>query len=181
MRRNILGVTAVAIAMLGTTITPAGAGPWTGVCALRVTIQFRQPMRAPLSNGAYDLDIASLADADPTKAGSQACAATLAGEPTTGTYVSGTGHASVWSCAAAVGGGTWHQEFDPEGPAGFFGSHTLGGSWGAWTLQVSNPSLSVVGVGEFTLQAVEATKTPSCGTGELDSVTMVGALVFQDP
>lgn len=181
MRHRIFLAAATAAALFAATAAPARAGLWTGACALRVRLDFSSPMRGPLDGGGYQLDVAAVADLDPTKVGAQPCAATLSAEVTTGTSVSGAGTATVWSCGAMAGGGTWHQTFDPEGPAGFSGSHRLAGAWGAWTLQVANPSLTVVGVGELTLQAAEGTKTPACALGQMDSVTMVGTLVFQDP
>jgi hypothetical protein len=180
MRHRTL-IAATVAALIATTVTPAQANLWTGACALRITVNFRSPARPPLTSTGYDLDVAGLADLDLTRPGVQSCAATLSGEPTTETWVAGSGFASVWSCGASLGTGTWHQTFDPEGPGGFSGSHTFAGSWGAWTLQVANPTLNVVGAGEFTLQAVEATKTPGCAIGQIQSVTMVGTLVFQDP
>jgi hypothetical protein len=181
MRSKILS-TALAAALVGGSVTPARANLWTGACALRVTVDFGAPVRPPLASPTYDLDIAGLADLDLTTTGIQPCATTLTGtHPFTGTSVSGSGFAPVWSCAATIGSGSWSQSFDQEGPAPFSGSHTLTGSWGAWTLEIASPTLNVVGVGEFTLQAVEAGKTPQCATGSIDSVTMVGEIVFQDP
>ena len=180
MRQKIF-IAAMAAALSTTIVTPAQAGLWSGACGLRITVQFRSPMTAPVDNALYDLDIAGLNDLDLTKPGIQSCVATLTGEATTGTAVYGSGRTTSWSCGAALGGGTWHQSFDPEGPPSFSGTHTFAGSWGAWTVQVANPTLNVVGAGEFTLQAVEATKTPSCASGNIYSVTMVGTMFFQDP
>lgn len=180
MRRKFL-VVAAAAALFASTAPPAEAGLWSGACAVRVTVDFRSPARAPLDNVAYDVSLAGMADVDLTKPGTQSCVATLSGEVTSGTFAFGSGIATVWSCAAAAMQGTWHQTFDPEGPPGFSGSHVLTGSWGAWSLAVVNDTLNVVGAGNLTLQAVEATKTPSCAAGTLSSVTMVGTLVFQDP
>ncbi|MDQ3913971.1 MAG: hypothetical protein M3323_01380 [Actinomycetota bacterium] len=179
MRSKIL-VTAAAAALFAAAAPPADAALWTGACAVRVTVDFRTPVRAPLGTVAYDLTVAGAVDLDLTKVGTQSCVTTLTGEATGGTFAGGSGVAT-WSCAAAVAQGTWHQSFDPEGPPGFSGTHVLAGSWGAWTLSVANTSLNVLGAGELTLQAVEATKTPSCALGALDSVTMVGTLAFQDP
>jgi hypothetical protein len=180
MRRKFLLAAAVG-ALFASMVPPAQAGLWSGACAVRVTINFRSPVRPPLDNVAYDLTLEGLSDLDLTKAGTQSCVTTLTGEATGGTYAGGSGVASVWSCAGVVAQGTWHQSFDPEGPQGFSGTHALTGGWGAWTLSVANSSLNVLGAGELTLQAVEALKTPTCATGTLSSVTMVGTLAFQDP
>lgn len=180
MRRKFLVAAAVA-ALFASTAPPAHAGLWSGACGVSLTIDFRSPVRAPLDNVAYDMTLVGLQDLDLTRPGTQSCITTLTGEVMGGTWAGGSGIASVWSCGASVAQGTWHQSFDPEGPEGFSGTHALTGSWGAWTLSVANTSLNVLGVGELTLQAVEATKTPSCAVGTLQSVTMVGTLVFQDP
>lgn len=182
MRPKSIASTLAAAVLVVAAAPPARANLWTGVCTLRLTIQFRSPAQAPLDNPTYDLDVAGLADLDPVRSGTQPCAATFSGTPPfTETSVDGTGSASVWSCAAVVGRGSWDQSFGPEGPAGFTGSHTLSGTWGAWTIEVLSPTLNVVGAGHFTLQAVEATKTPQCVAGSIDSLTLVGEVVFQDP
>ena len=180
MRRKFL-LAAILGAMFASVVPPAHAGLWSGACAVRVTMDFRSPVRPPLASAGYDLSLEGLVDLDLTKSGMQSCVTTLTGEATGGTYAGGSGVASVWSCAGVVAQGTWHQSFDPEGPDGFSGTHALTGGWGAWTLSVANSSLNVLGAGELTLQAVETLKTPSCATGTLSSVTMVGTLVFQDP
>lgn len=182
MRLKTLLTALVAVALVAGGVTPARANLWTVTCSLRITLAFRSPVRPPLANPTYDLDVAGLADLDIGRVGTQPCASTLTGtQPLIGTGVWGSGFAPVWSCGLSLGSGSWNQSFDSEGPAGFSASHTITGSWGAWTVEVLSPSLNVVGVGEFTLQAVEALKTPQCASGVLDSVTMVGQMVFQDP
>ncbi|HEX2196814.1 MAG TPA: hypothetical protein VHJ76_07795 [Actinomycetota bacterium] len=171
----------LALVLIAGAAPPARAALWTGACALRVTLHFRSPVRPPISGPNYDIEATGAADVDLTKSGIQPCTTTLTSSPTTGTGAGGSGSAIAWSCAATVATGSWFQTFDAEGPDGFIADHTLTGSWGAWTLHVQTPTPNVVGVGEFTLQAAEATKTPSCATGVLNSVTMVGTLVFQDP
>jgi hypothetical protein len=180
MRKKLLVTTAAAV-LFSSVAPPAGANLWSGACAVLVTLSFRAPVRAPLDNVAYDLSLEPITDLDLTRPGIQSCVHTLTGEATGGTYAAGSGIASVWSCAASLGQGPWHQSFDPEGPEGFSGTHVLTGSWGAWTLSVANPSLNVLGVAHLTLQAVQALNTPSCAVGTLDSVTMVGTMVLQDP
>ncbi|HEX2295164.1 MAG TPA: hypothetical protein VHN37_07640 [Actinomycetota bacterium] len=179
-RRTFLGV-ALALLLIAGAATPARAALWTGACALRATIDFHSPARAPLSTPSYGLSVTGAADLDLMTAGVQPCAFTLAGSAFGGTSAGGEGNAVVWSCAETVARGSWDQSFDDEGPAGFSGTHVLTGSWGAWTLHVQSSSLNAVGVGEMTLQAAEALETPSCAAGQLSSVTMVGVLVFQDP
>lgn len=180
VRPRLIGAL-LALLLVVAAAPPARAALWTGSCALRVTLSFRSPVRPPLSGPSYDIEATGAADLDLTRSGIQPCATTLTSSPTTGTGAGGSGSAIAWSCAGTVATGSWFQDFDAEGPAGFVGSHTLTGAWGAWTLEVQTPTPNVVGVGEFTLQAVEALKTPSCATGSLSSVTMVGVLVFQDP
>ncbi|MDQ3952422.1 MAG: hypothetical protein M3279_05590 [Actinomycetota bacterium] len=180
LRIRILGPL-LALGLVAGGAAPARAELWTGACALRVTLTFHAPVRPPLSGPGYDLEASGAADLDLTKAGIQSCATTLTGSISSGTSAGGSGRAAAWSCGTTVASGSWSQSFDAEGPGGFVGTHTLTGTWGAWTLEVQNPTLNVVGVGEFTLQAAEALKTTSCATGSLSSVTMIGELVFQDP
>ena len=161
--------------------TPARADLWTGACTVRVEIFFRSPARPPLSSPNYDLEVTGAVDLDPTTAGIQPCVRTLSDEPFGATFAGGSGNATAWSCAGTVARGSWSQSFDAEGPPPFSGTHVLTGAWGAWTLQIQSSSLNVIGVGELALQAAEAVKTPSCATGSLSSVTMIGTLVFQDP
>ena len=171
----------LALAVVAGGAVPARADLWTGACTLRLTLYFGAPVRPPLSGPSYDIEAAGAADLDLTKAGTQPCATTLTGALSSGTAAGGSGRAAAWSCGITVASGSWQQSFDAEGPAGFFGTHTLFGAWGAWTLVVQSQSLNVIGVGEFTLQAAEALKTPACASGSISSVTMVGELVFQDP
>ncbi|HYO60619.1 MAG TPA: hypothetical protein VEU29_01820 [Actinomycetota bacterium] len=176
----------VAAALLTILLVTAGAAParadlWSGACALRLTLSFHSPVRPPVSAPAYELEATGAADLDLTTPGIQSCAHTLSGSAFGGTAAGGAGSAAAWSCGTTLGSGSWDQSFDEEGPQGFSGSHLLTGSWGSWTLQIRSQSLNVIGVGDFSLQAAEATKTPSCATGSLQSVTMVGVLVFQDP
>lgn len=180
LRIRILGPL-LALVLVAGSAAPARADLWTGACTLRVTLYFHAPVRPPLSGPNYDIEASAAADLDLTKPGAQACATTLTGTLSSGTAGGGSGTAAAWSCGTTVASGSWQQSFDAEGPAGFFGTHTLTGTWGAWTLEVQSQSLNVVGVGEFTLQAAEALKTPSCVSGSISSVTMIGELVFQDP
>jgi hypothetical protein len=180
-RRPRLVGAALALLLVAGGSAPARADLWTGACALRVTLTFHSPVRPPLSAPGYDIEASGAADLDLTTPGIQPCARTLSGGAFGTTQAGGSGSAAAWSCGATVGRGSWDQSFDEEGPQGFSGSHVLTGTWGDWTLHVQTPSLNVVGVGNLALQAVEATKTPSCATGSLQSVTMVGVLVFQDP
>lgn len=179
-RPRLLGA-ALALLLVAGGAAPARADLWTGACALRVTLTFHSPVRPPLSAPGYDIEAAGAADLDLTTPGIQPCARTLSGGAFGTTQAGGSGSATAWSCGTTVARGSWDQSFDEEGPPGFSGSHVLTGTWGDWTLHVQTPSLNVVGVGELALQAVEATKTPSCATGSLQSLTMVGVLVFQDP
>lgn len=161
--------------------TPARAALWSGTCAVQVTIAFRAPLRPPLSAPNYDISAGGAADLDPTTGGMQPCARTLSTEVFGTTAAGGSGHAIAWSCGTTLATGSWEQGFGAEGPAPFSGSHVLTGSWGAWTLAIHSTELNVIAVGELALQASEAGKTRSCATGSLESVTMVGVLVFQDP
>jgi hypothetical protein len=180
MRRRLAGAALTLLLVAGPT-APARADLWTGSCALRVTLSFDTAVRPPLGSPSYDIDAEPAADLDLTTGGIQPCVRTLSSEAFGTTSASGNGDATAWSCGATFARGSWIQTFDAEGPQPFSGTHVLTGSWGNWVLQVQSPSLNVVGIGDFTLQAAEATKTPSCATGSLQSVTMVGVLVFQDP
>lgn len=172
--------------ILATLVVVAGAAParadlWTGACALRVTIDFRAPVRPPLSGPNYDLYAVPGADLDLTQGGMQSCARTLSSQPLGSTSAEGWGTATAWSCGTTLARGGWTQAFDEEGPQEFSGTHVLTGTWGAWTLHIQSHDLHVVGVGEFTLAPTDAGKTPTCATAALESVTLVGTIVFQDP
>lgn len=179
-RRKVLGV-ALALVVVAGTASPARASLWSGACALRLTIDFESAVRPPLASPNYTLSATGAADLDVLTPGVQPCAVTLADSNFSGTAAGGTGSALAWSCAGTVANGWWEQSFGAEGPDGFTGSHVLSGAWGAWTLHVQTPTPNVVGVGEFTLDPSDATKTLGCGVGSLGDVTMVGVLVFQDP
>jgi hypothetical protein len=172
---------ALALVLVTAAATPARADLWSGACTVRVTLSFRAPVRPPLSSPNYDLVLTGATDLDPLTSGVQACARTLSSEAFGNTGGGGSGTATAWSCGGTLGRGPWHQGFGAEGPPAFSGTHILTGTWGAWTLHVQSSTLNVVGVAELALQAAEATKTPSCATGSLESVTMVGVMVFQDP
>lgn len=180
LRPRLLGAL-LSLLLVAGGAAPARADLWSGACALRVTMSFRSPARPPLSSPNYDISASGAADLDPTTGGIQPCVHTLSGDVLGSTAASGSGNALAWSCGTTVARGSWSQGFGAEGPAAFSGSHVLTGTWGAWTLQINSPTLNVVAVGELTLQAAEATKTPSCAAGSLSDVTMVGVLVFQDP
>ena len=179
-RQKTLGAV-LALLLVAGGASPARAGLWTGACTVQVAISFDFPVRPPIASTSYTIDAWGAADLDVTTAGLQSCAVTLGGSAFSGTSAHGDGSAVVWSCAETVALGSWDQSFDEEGPANFAGTHVLTGSWGAWTLHVQTPSLNVIGVGELTLHPSDATKTLGCGVGSVESVTMVGTLVFQDP
>ncbi|MDQ4124389.1 MAG: hypothetical protein M3134_02155 [Actinomycetota bacterium] len=173
-------------AVLATIVVVAGAAParadlWTGSCALRVTIEFRAPVRPPLSGPNYDLYALPGADLDLTQGGAQSCVRTLSSQPVGSTSAEGSGTATAWSCGTTLARGSWTQAFDTEGPQEFSGTHVLTGTWGAWTLHIQSHDLHVIGVGELTLDPSDAAKTSSCATTALESVTLVGTIVFQDP
>lgn len=180
VRRKVLGVTLALVVVAGAA-SPARANLWTGACALRLTIEFDSAVRPPLASPSYSLRATGAADLDVATPGIQPCATTLTGGAFGGTGAGGAGTALAWSCEGTLAIGSWEQSFDDEAPTGFSGTHVLTGAWGAWTLHVQTPTLNVVGVGEFTLDPADATKTVGCGVGSVGSVTMVGVLVFQDP
>lgn len=180
-RRSRLAGLGLALLLVTGAAAPARAGLWSGACALRLTISFSSGARPPLSSPSYGLSATGAADLDLLKPGIQACATTVTGAISSATGAGGTGQALAWSCGTTVATGSWSQSFDAEGPAGFSGTHALTGTWGDWTLEVHSNELNVFGVGNFVLQPGEATKTTSCAIGSLDSVTMIGELVFQDP
>lgn len=179
-RKKALGV-ALALLLVAGAASPARANLWTGACALRVRLTFDSAVRPPVASPSYDLQALPAADLDVTAPGIQPCAVTLSGSTFGTTAAEGSGSALAWSCGGTLGVGSWHQSFDAEGPGGFDGTHVLTGAWGSWTLHVQTPSLNVLGVGELTLDPADATKTLGCGVGSIDSVSMIGVLVFQDP
>lgn len=179
-RPKALGV-ALALLLVAGVASPARANLWSGACALQVAVTFDSPVRPPVAGPSYEIEASGAADLDVTTSGLQACAITLGGSTFGATSATGRGAAVAWSCAETVAFGSWEQFFDAEGPAGFTGSHILTGPWGAWTLHVQNPALNVVGVGELTIHPADAGKTIGCGVGSIQSLRMVGVLVFQDP
>lgn len=179
-RRRMFGL-ALALCLVAGGASPARAGLWSGACALRVAITFDTPVRPPVASTSYTIEAIGAVDLDVLTPGLQSCAFTLTGSPAGATGAIGHGSALVWSCAETVALGSWHQSFEAEGPPAFSGTHVLTGSWGAWTLHVQTPALNVLGVGELTLDPSAATRTVGCGVGSIESVTMVGTLVFQDP
>ena len=179
-RRRIRSA-ALALCLVVGGASPARAGLWSGACALRVAITFDTPVRPPVASTSYAIEAIGAVDLDVLTPGLQSCAFTLTGRAAGATGAIGHGSAIVWSCAETVALGSWHQSFEEEGPPAFSGTHVLTGSWGAWTLHVQTPTLNVLGVGELTLDPSAATKTIGCGVGSIDSVTMAGTLVFQDP
>lgn len=179
-RPRRLGLVVLALA-IAAGAAPARADLWTGSCALRVTIDFRSPVRPPLSGPNYDVYAAPGADLDLTTGGAQSCARTLSSHPLGSTWAEGSGAATAWSCGTTLARGSWTQAFDEEGPQEFSGTHILTGTWGAWTLQVQSDDLHVIGVGELTLDPLQAGRTPTCATAALESLTLVGTIVFQDP
>lgn len=165
--------------------TEARASLWSGACLVSVTFNFENNIR--LVDGApdYSVELEALADLDVMRPGMQGCMITLdALEPSRATSGGGSGSSSEWSCAAAVGSGSWEQSWtDGSGsssPPGFSGSHTITGSWNDWVLTVRNPSLNVVGVAHLSAP-FDTQEVDRCVLVGLSEVTMVGVLLFQDP
>lgn len=179
-RPRFLGVVLATLVVVSGA-TPARADLWTGSCVLRVMIDFRAPVRPPLSGPNYDIYAGPGADLDLAQGGAQSCVRTFSSQPVGSTFAEGFGTATAWSCGTTLARGSWTQVFDEEGPQEFSGTHVLTGTWGAWTLHVQSHDLRVLGVAELTLDPLEAGKTPTCATAALESLTLAGTIVFQDP
>jgi len=165
--------------------SPAKASLWSGACIVNVTFNFLSPIRATTTSPSYNVSLSGGIDLDPLTAGVQACAITLdALEPLRKTSASGSGSSTIWSCGATLASGSWEQEWrDASGnlnPPRVNGSHSIVGTWDDWTMELRVPSLSFVGVAELTLAPFENLKAVDCLNG-INSLTMSGVMVFQDP
>ncbi|MGH2684830.1 MAG: hypothetical protein ACRDJP_05110 [Actinomycetota bacterium] len=171
LRRRLLVVATTSIALLAPA-SPADAAIWSGACALDVTFTFQSPVRSgaiALSHPGYNLSA------------SGQCAITLdIGNPLRTTAVIGSGTSDAWTCEAALGSGTWNQDFDPD-PPDVLGSHRLDGVWDAWTLVVQDPGLTFLGVAELVVDPSQPDALVRCLTGGLTSLRTTGVMVFQDP
>ena len=184
MRR--IGLVGMIVALSMTMLPQADAALWTGACLVNVRFNFTTPVRTYGTAPDYSISVSSVADVDPTKSGTQGCAVTLDPlEIGRGTSVVANGSSTEWSCAAVVASGRWDQQwFDSSGsgsPPSMIGSHSMVGTWGHWTLALTDANLAVVGVAELTLAPGEATKLAQCPLIGFTSLGMTGTLVFQDP
>lgn len=174
----------LALGGLGGSVTPAQGSIWTGSCALVVEFAFGSRVRSAsfaLTAPGYDITVSQAADLDPTTASTtEACATSLNVDPFRQTSAGGSGSSALWTCESTLGIGSWSQSWTPSLPP-VFGSHVVAGTWGAWTMVVTNPSLSFSGVIELTIHPSHALKLKDCATSGIRSITMVGVMVFQDP
>lgn len=184
LRRTIVVMCAVA-ALLASAVPPVNAGLYSGTCVLKVTFNFNSPVKTLNTAPGYSVSVSPAADVDPTWSGQQPCAVSLDPlSPARETSVSASGSSSIWACGGVLASGSWDQQWTDESgsasPSAVFGSHTITGTWGAWTLEVRNSSLSFVGVAELTVDPSDATKASRCPSG-FSSLTMTGVMAFQDP
>lgn len=182
----------VAVLSLCALLFPAGqAGAnalFTGACAVRVRVDFASPgIRLSGTSPNYNISLEGAVDLDPLSSGTQACAITFDTlEPLRRTAASGSGNSTFWSCTSVVASGSWNQSFvdrnGQQSPSPVFGSHSLFGTWDAWTLEVTSPGLNFIGVAELTLDGVpQNQKVTDCPLSSVQSLTMIGTMVFQDP
>ena len=180
------GLLAMVAALWLSMVPQANAVVWSGTCLITARFNFSSPIRSFGTAPNYSINVGSVADLDPRSTGTQSCAVTQDPlEIGRATAVSASGTSIEWSCSAAVASGSWNQQWiTPSGssnPPSMFGSHTIDGTWGHWTLTMTADDLSVVGVAELTVHPMDATKVAQCPLVGLTSLTMVGELVFQDP
>lgn len=182
-KRMALILLAVSTIALGAP-APANATVFTGSCALNLTFSFHTRVRPASSLQTavgYDVTATSARDLDPLAAGSQPCVVdTDALNPFRTTDAAGSGNSLAWTCEFASGTGSWNQSWTPD-PAPLFGSHTISGPWGDWTLIVNSPSLNFAGVAHLTVDPADATSLAQCETGGISSLRMTGVMYFQDP
>lgn len=159
---------------------------WTATCTLTVTFRFNSPVRTTGTAPTYDITVAPALDLDPTWDGTQPCVSTFSGtEPgrTTSVTASST-NTTLWTCGAVVSRGNWSQSWrDRHGvldPPPQTGSHFITGTWGAWTMELENLGLSLVGAIALTVHPDDAGKLASC-QGGFTSLKMVGQQIVQDP
>lgn len=171
----------IALIMLVGVPQPAHASLWSGACALDVRFVFSEPIQLSGSNPSYTVTVTPAVDLDPGWSGSQPCVTSLDIDPFRSTSVGASGTSSLWTCAAVLASGPWDQTWQKQSgdfnPPPVFGSHSITGAWGAWTVLVTSPSLNFTGVLELTLDT--ATPTPACIGAT--SVRTTGVMVFQDP
>lgn len=166
---------------------PSHASLFTGACTIEVILNFDSPVRATDTFPDYTLTIQGGTDLDSGRAGNQACITSLDFvDPLRRTFGEGVGDSTTWTCSSTFSSGTWYQTWqDQQGqfsPPPLTGSHTLIGSWNAWVLEVVSPSLNYVGVGHLRVAPEHqgAISNGCLGRG-IDSLKLVGNLVFQDP
>jgi hypothetical protein len=179
---------ALAGALLVLTAAPGHAALFTGTCAIRATVNLDEPITwTSLGAPNYTISVSGAVDLDPEAAGTQSCGTTLDNfEPLRRTTGNGSGDSTVFSCSTVFASGSWTQFWNEEDggstPPPLNGSHTLAGTWGAWTFEVANPSLNFFGVAEMTIAPETAAMTADgCVWGNTQRIVMVGTMVFQDP
>jgi hypothetical protein len=185
--KKTLFVVAQAVSLLVATAAPGHAALFSGACTLEVTINFDSPVTMTDSNPGYSLTISGGTDLDSSRAGNQACVTSLDFvDPFRRTFGDGVGDSTTWTCTSAFSSGSWDQSwYDERGsgsPPPLTGTHTLIGTWNAWLLEVTSPSLNYVAVGELRVAPEhQGAITSACQKGGIRSLKLVGTLVFQDP
>lgn len=171
----------IALLMLVGVPQPAHAALWSGACALDVRFVFSEPIQPTGSNPNYTVTVTPAVDLDTGWPGSQPCLSSLDVDPFRSTSVVASGSSSLWTCGAVLASGPWDQGWQNQAgaftPPAVFGSHSITGAWGAWTVLITSPSLNFTGVIELTLDT--GTPTPACIGAT--SVRTTGVMVFQDP
>jgi hypothetical protein len=156
----------------------AQANVFSGVCAVGLTFQFDRPVTAVPAPVHYD--IFAGAPRGVTLANGPCVSDVEPLSPFRNMSASGSGDAVTWSCEAVVGLGSWEQSFNPDPPP-MFGSHTITGTWGDWTMVVRNAQLNYTGEIQLTLDPFDAAKSAQCAAGGISTLSMTGVMHFQDP
>lgn len=168
-------VAVLVFAVLGGAAPAAQGSIWTGTCPVRVDFTFNSRMGSAvwLGHPSYSFSVGNLLGLP--------CAVSLdAFQPFRSTNGGGSGSSVIWTCESTLGSGSWNQTWSPSLPP-VFGSHVITGTWGAWTMVVTSPSLNFSGVIELTTSPFDAAKLALCETNGMWSLSMWGTMVFQDP
>jgi hypothetical protein len=174
-------------------------------CVLNVTISFTSTPKMKsaewdashlnFTSPTYTISVAQPMDLDSATTGSQSCIYTLAGlgDPyrSTGVTATPTGTSSdLWTCEAVLGTGTWVQGWGPSGssrPADTtWGQYTITGTWGAWSLVVTETSVpsNYLAVIPLTFaNPADALTYSQCidSSSGVASLALKGVEVYQDP
>lgn len=168
-------VLVLTIALFAATAPSAKAEIWTGSCPVQIDFSFGSRVRSAtaLSHPSYSFEFSNYLGLP--------CAVTLdVFQPLRSTSGSGSGSSATWTCESTLGTGWWNQDWTPGLPS-VAGSHIITGTWGDWSMVVTNPSLSFSGVVQLTVNPTDAAKLVTCESTGIRRLSMVGTMVFQDP